>query len=161
MDKQQFADFHGHGWVFRAVFKHDRQGNLLDTTATSLPRAKAKRPDGARSKFPCQVKKFHKDNAFDDAKSAVEAEKKLDACKAGMPVHLLDIHMEKGMHCVDCHFSQDVHGNNRLHQEVRAATRFSASTATAPPTKYATLRTTGPAAYTSAPDKKGRNLLSL
>ena len=26
----QFADFHGHGWIFRAVFKHDRKGNLLD-----------------------------------------------------------------------------------------------------------------------------------
>src|ERR1041385_4805062 len=26
----QFADYHGHGWVFRAVFKHDRKGNLLD-----------------------------------------------------------------------------------------------------------------------------------
>ena len=25
----QFADFHGHGWVFRAVFKKDRQGHLL------------------------------------------------------------------------------------------------------------------------------------
>jgi hypothetical protein len=26
----QFADYHGHGWNFRAVFKHDRKGNLLD-----------------------------------------------------------------------------------------------------------------------------------
>ena len=26
----QFADFHGHGWVFRSVFKHDRKGNWLD-----------------------------------------------------------------------------------------------------------------------------------
>jgi hypothetical protein len=26
----QFADFHGHGWVFRAVFGHDRKGNWLD-----------------------------------------------------------------------------------------------------------------------------------
>jgi hypothetical protein len=26
----QFADFHGHGWVFRAVFNHDRKGNWLD-----------------------------------------------------------------------------------------------------------------------------------
>ncbi len=26
----QFADFHGHGWVFRAVFKKDRSGQLLD-----------------------------------------------------------------------------------------------------------------------------------
>jgi hypothetical protein len=25
----QFADYHGHGWVFRAVFKKDREGNLL------------------------------------------------------------------------------------------------------------------------------------
>ncbi len=26
----QFADYHGHGWNFRAVFKHDRKGTLLD-----------------------------------------------------------------------------------------------------------------------------------
>jgi hypothetical protein len=26
----QFADYHGHGWMFRAIFKHDRKGNLLD-----------------------------------------------------------------------------------------------------------------------------------
>ena len=26
----QFADYHGHGWVFRAVFKKDRHGDLLD-----------------------------------------------------------------------------------------------------------------------------------
>src|ERR1051325_11282133 len=26
----QFADFHGQGWVFRAVYKQDRHGNLLD-----------------------------------------------------------------------------------------------------------------------------------
>ncbi len=26
----QFADYHGHGWNFRAVYKRDRQGTLLD-----------------------------------------------------------------------------------------------------------------------------------
>jgi hypothetical protein len=26
----QFADYHGHGWNFRAVFKRDRKGDLLD-----------------------------------------------------------------------------------------------------------------------------------
>ena len=26
----QFADFHSHGWIFRAVYKRDRKGNLLD-----------------------------------------------------------------------------------------------------------------------------------
>jgi hypothetical protein len=30
MKHTQFADYHGHGWVFRAIFKHDRKGNLLD-----------------------------------------------------------------------------------------------------------------------------------
>lgn len=30
LNKTQFADFHSHGWIFRAVYKHDRQGNLLD-----------------------------------------------------------------------------------------------------------------------------------
>src|SRR5262249_41074837 len=26
----QFADYHGHGWNFRAVYKKDRKGRLLD-----------------------------------------------------------------------------------------------------------------------------------
>jgi hypothetical protein len=32
----QFADFHGHGWVFRAVFNHDRKGNWLDKDAKPI-----------------------------------------------------------------------------------------------------------------------------
>ena len=44
----QFADFHGHGWVFRAVFKHDRKGNLLDAddkiVAARRSRASSTRP---------------------------------------------------------------------------------------------------------------------
>lgn len=30
----QFADYHGHGWNFRAIFKRDRDGNLLDAKGT-------------------------------------------------------------------------------------------------------------------------------
>jgi hypothetical protein len=30
LKQTQFADYHGHGWVFRAVFKKDRHGQLLD-----------------------------------------------------------------------------------------------------------------------------------
>jgi hypothetical protein len=33
----QFADYHGHGWVFRAVFKKDRQGHLLDADDNIIP----------------------------------------------------------------------------------------------------------------------------
>ena len=32
----QFADFHGHGWVFRAVFSHDRKGNWLDKEGKTI-----------------------------------------------------------------------------------------------------------------------------
>lgn len=30
LTRTQFADYHGHGWNFRAIFKRDRKGNLLD-----------------------------------------------------------------------------------------------------------------------------------
>ncbi|PWT93216.1 MAG: hypothetical protein C5B56_01075 [Proteobacteria bacterium] len=33
----QFADFHGHGWVFRAVYNHDRKGNWLDQDGKRIP----------------------------------------------------------------------------------------------------------------------------
>jgi hypothetical protein len=33
----QFADFHSHGWIFRAVFKHDRKGNLLGSDDKIVP----------------------------------------------------------------------------------------------------------------------------
>jgi hypothetical protein len=33
----QFADFHGHGWVFRGVYKHDRKGNWLDADDKIIP----------------------------------------------------------------------------------------------------------------------------
>ena len=33
----QFADYHGHGWNFRAVFKRDRKGNLLDDANNIIP----------------------------------------------------------------------------------------------------------------------------
>jgi hypothetical protein len=37
MTNTQFADYHGHGWVFRAIFKKDRQGNLLDADGNIIP----------------------------------------------------------------------------------------------------------------------------
>jgi len=33
----QFADYHGHGWNFRAVFKRDRKGTLLDKDGKGWP----------------------------------------------------------------------------------------------------------------------------
>jgi hypothetical protein len=32
----QFADFHGHGWLFRGVYSHDRKGNWLDKDGKTI-----------------------------------------------------------------------------------------------------------------------------
>ncbi len=79
----QFADSHGHGWVYKNVYKKDRKGNLLDAEDNVVS------PD--------------------------------DPNKFSKAVHLQDIHLEKGMHCVDCHFRQDNHGTGILYNEPRAA----------------------------------------
>ncbi len=104
----QFADYHGHGWVFRAVFKKDRAGNLVDL----------------------------KDNKIDPD----------DPHKWEKAIHLNDVHLKRGMQCVDCHFLTDVHGNGNLYGEPRNATSIECidchGTAKARPT----LRTTGNAA---------------
>jgi hypothetical protein len=80
----QFADYHGHGWMFRAVFKKDREGNLLTREGDPI--------------------------SHDDKDKFKKA------------VHLKDIHLARGMQCVDCHFLNDVHGNGLLYVEPRAAT---------------------------------------
>ncbi|MCA9212642.1 MAG: hypothetical protein KDB27_06245 [Planctomycetales bacterium] len=98
----QFADFHGHGWVYRAVFKKNREGKLLDwkndvVDDTSTPQLQAA------------------------VAPANHVEKQSGKCRSGTPTHMMDIHMERGMHCTDCHFYQDSHGNTKLYSEVRAA----------------------------------------
>lgn len=98
----QFADFHGHGWVFRAVFKKDRAGQLLDWKGEGIPSPQTE--DLVRAVAP------------PDPHEMLHGKR-----RDGTPVHLMDIHMEKGMHCIDCHFYQDGHGDTKLYGEVRAA----------------------------------------
>ena len=130
----KFADFHGHGWMFRAVFKHDRKGNLLDAigrvvdpvtpenTQIALETAVEDRPHGG----------------------------------AGIPVHLKDIHLEKGMHCIDCHFEQDVHGNGKLYGELRNAIEIECVDCHGSVRGPATLITSGPAAPPGGTDLSTR-----
>ena len=164
MSKQFFGDFHSHGWAFRGVLKKDRRGHLIDHAGAFVGPPTPEKL-AAAAEFPNKVREFHQQTKFDDPKTgpkaARDAETTFDQCRSGQPVHLMDIHMEKGMHCVDCHFSQDMHGNNRLHMEVRAATEISCVDCHGTAEKYTTLKTSGPASYTSAPDGKGRNLLAL
>ena len=104
----QFADFHGHGWLFRRVFKRDRKGNLLDAQGNIIS------PD--------------------------------DPAKFSKAVHLNDIHAERGMHCVDCHFRQDSHGDGNLYNEPRAAIEIACEDCHGTIKQKATLFTSGPAA---------------
>jgi hypothetical protein len=104
----QFADYHGHGWNFRAIFKQDRKGNLLDAAGKMV--------------------------SWDDPDRFKKA------------VHLSSIHMDKGMQCMDCHFSQDAHGNGLIYGEASAAIEIQCLDCHGTADKYPTLKTSGPAA---------------
>jgi hypothetical protein len=104
----QFADYHGHGWNFRAIYKRDRKGNLLDSAGAIV-----------RDDDP---KKFSK------------------------AVHLSSIHVDKGMHCVDCHFGQDNHGSGHLYGEVAQTVEIDCQDCHGTADRYPALRTSGPAA---------------
>src|ERR1051325_2166648 len=61
-------------------------------------------------------------------------------------VHLNDIHLERGMHCVDCHFRQDAHGDGNLYNEPRAAIEIGCVDCHGSIRERAMLFTSGPAA---------------
>ncbi|MEJ7623818.1 MAG: hypothetical protein WKF34_07475 [Pyrinomonadaceae bacterium] len=106
----QFADSHGHGWVYKNVYKKDRKGNLLDAEDKVVQ--------------PEDPNKFQK------------------------AVHLQDIHLERGMHCVDCHFRQDSHGTGILYNEPRAAIEVGCVDCHGSVKEKANTLTSGPAAET-------------
>jgi len=83
----QFADFHGHGWVFRAVYKRDRKGNLLDAEShTVAPDDKGKfqkavhlRDIHLEKGMHCEDCHFAKDshgdgNLYGETRNAVEVD---------------------------------------------------------------------------------------
>ena len=141
----QFADFHGHGWVFRAVYKKDRKGHLLDDAGNEIKDVTTEKL-AAAMKAPEQVQAILKEHA-----KAGDYDPKMHKAD-GVPVHLMDIHLEKGMHCADCHFVQDAHGNTRLQTEVRAGIEIQCIDCHGTTTERAKLQTSGPAAYTSSPE---------
>ena len=114
LTQTQFADFHSHGWIFRAVFKHDRKGNLLDADDKLV--------------------------SFSDPEKFKKA------------VHLKDIHLEKGMHCIDCHFAQDSHGDGKLYGETRNAIEVDCVDCHGTIQQRATLKTSGIAAPAGGTD---------
>ncbi|WP_200821220.1 hypothetical protein [Oceanicoccus sp. KOV_DT_Chl] len=106
MEDTQFADYHGHGWNFRAIFKRDRKGNLLDAEGEKVA-----------------------DEDPDKFKKAV---------------HMSSIHVDVGMHCVDCHFGQDNHGNGHIYGEVALAVEIDCKDCHGTSQDYPNLFTSGP-----------------
>jgi hypothetical protein len=123
LNDTQFADYHGHGWNFRAIFKRDREGNLLDAEGNIV------------------------DND-DPEKWRKEGEGKFvePGVNPGKAVHMMDIHAEVGMQCADCHFAQDSHGNGLIYGEVANAIEIGCKDCHGTADAYPTLRTSGPAA---------------
>jgi hypothetical protein len=136
----QFADFNSHGWAFRAVFRRDRKGNYLDHEGKVLEKV-------GNAELQEAMRYQHQ----------APAERKP---MPGVPVHLMDIHLQKGMHCVDCHFVQDMHGNTKLQQEVRAGVEIQCIDCHGTIGAFSNLKTGGPAAYTSSKDG-GRDLAAM
>lgn len=130
----QFADYHGHGWNFRAVFKRDRDGNLLD-----------KNGDIVSNDDP---EKFRKNGDPLFPEPASEA----GPGNPGKAVHMLSIHAEVGMQCVDCHFAQDGHGNGFIHGEVANAVEIGCKDCHGTADAYPTLRTSNLAARPQGKD---------
>ena len=60
-------------------------------------------------------------------------------------VHLKDIHLEKGMQCVDCHFEQDAHGTGKVIGDRRAAIEIGCEDCHGTVKARATLTGSGPA----------------
>jgi hypothetical protein len=88
-------------------------------------------------------KRDRKGNLLDAQNNLVSAD---DPDKFKKAVHLNDIHLEKGMHCVDCHFRQDAHGDGNLYNEPRAAIEITCEDCHGSIRARANLFTSGPAA---------------
>ncbi|MDK2760108.1 MAG: hypothetical protein KYX64_01965 [Sphingopyxis sp.] len=127
----QFADYHGHGWNFRGIFKRDRNGNLLNADGNMATYG----TDAANIVDPDDPEKWRKSCSYytdakerdlclasaDPGKPGVEGKFVPPGLNPGKAVHMMDIHAEKGMQCADCHFAQDSHGNGYIQGEVANA----------------------------------------
>jgi hypothetical protein len=119
----QFADYHGHGWNFRAIFRRDREGNLVDADGQVIPENDPDtfRRDGEGLFVPVGT-------------------------NPGRAVHMMDIHAQRGLQCADCHFSRDAHGNGFIQGEVANAIEIGCKDCHGTAREYANLRTSNVAA---------------
>ncbi|WAT16831.1 hypothetical protein OZN62_07705 [Aurantiacibacter sp. MUD11] len=147
LEHTQFADYHGHGWNFRGIFKRDREGNLLDADGEIL------RPGDPETDTPEQFayhnerwrQRFRRDGEGQFVE--VETDPAQNGTNnPGVAVHMMSIHAENGMQCADCHYAQDSHGSGLIYGEVANAIEIGCKDCHGTADDYPTLRTSGPAA---------------
>jgi hypothetical protein len=132
----QFADYHGHGWNFRGIFRRDREGNLLD--------AQGRRIDVTDSSGRlASAEQIQEREVF---RREGEPELPEIGTNNGRAVHMMDIHAEVGLQCADCHFAQDSHGNGFIYGEVANAIEIGCKDCHGTARQYANLRTSNVAA---------------
>ena len=86
-----------------------------------LPRRLQARPQGQPARHAATSERPKRRRCVSSEPTRHSRRGNAGAAADGVPVHLMDIHLEKGMHCVDCHFEQDNHGNGKLYGETRNA----------------------------------------
>lgn len=92
----QFADYHGHGWNFRGIFKKDRKGNLLDAKGNIV------QPDDPdKWKKAVHMSSIHVDVGM----QCVDCHFSGDAHGSGHIYNEVQAAIE--IRCIDCHGTPD------------------------------------------------------
>ncbi len=94
--RTQFGDLHGHGWVFRNVYKTDRKGNMLTSRGTKI-----KPDDPEKFKKAVHLEDIHQKNGMHCAD-----------CHVGTDVHgngnlYNEPRAAIQIDCIDCHGALD------------------------------------------------------
>jgi hypothetical protein len=94
--RTQFGDLHGHGWVFRNVYRTDRKGNLLTSRGTKI-----KPDDPEKFKKAVHLEDIHQKNGMHCAD-----------CHVGTDVHgngnlYNEPRAAVQIDCIDCHGTLD------------------------------------------------------
>lgn len=92
----QFADYHGHGWNFRAVFKRDREGRLLDAEGRPVAH-----DDPDKFSKAVHLRSIHAEKGM----HCVDCHYAQDAHGSGH-IHA-EVAQAVEIECIDCHGSAD------------------------------------------------------
>ncbi|MBT8115888.1 MAG: hypothetical protein KJP04_10915, partial [Arenicella sp.] len=96
----QFADYHGHGWNFRAIFKRDRDGNLLDAEGNKISD-----DDPAKFDKGVHMSSIHADKGMHCSDCHFSQDSHGNGHMYGEVANAVEID------CVDCHGTADKYPN--------------------------------------------------